>query len=1261
MDSLGFFSQQNETSLFEDSSSAEISPSSVSDEDMCLEGTLLLRKGRSTGHASLLWKTRFVHLSFRDGGSISVYHHESPLAAAPDDQNSVGGASTSKSTTLLRTVYSRIIQKKAALTVSAWTTGGSVADNDMYMFIPAHLPWVAKDVEHSQATFCIEIPTQDESYEPGDASEAISEAEENLNTKNNVIVDTIPGAEDEVLDDLFDEMVTARKRGRPLRIYFRCSKGSQEKALWIRAFTRIGRFSNQMRQKKSLLVALTSPLYMGPSRVRTRNQEGADFARATRELDIENTEFSTSATSGVCLTEHIEGMVRGKDSKRKDKEYKVLPHYAYPHRWMTHDEMREEMLLPSAHFQDLRMPDTREKEIGSVRVEVLECLGLPKLDRMSETDAVVYLVCGKYAFTTDVIANRANPMWLRYTKRACIFPVFHAYARLYVGVFDDDDHRDKDDFAGRVAIDLARLRPASTYDVTLPLRLSTHAFSRRKRGAIRLRFSLHWNNEREAMLTYIPRKINIPLPQHSKPNLDVSVACGDAKAFRNIAFTVHGSHMAGRFTFPKVKAAIREMNFTRKTVMNSIRQEVFDIREWRTPSVSAYVFLAWMHCIYANSFSLVPAYTVFYFVLFLMRTYAIYGIDGPSQRGFFPPSWEEMLATLVMGGKSGRHGTIQPLNMVMQSRPAREDRETSGFSSLEEQVDYRVSTHVFRFKWLLSALGFLPRHDETVALDEHHLEFPFADGKTYPKFRVRECLADKKDCKTNETSWHGSTSENISDSLRMTRDHNGEIRLIPRFDLDFDIMRKDSSGLRDYDDEEKNFGTGQALRAKRKTAVKSFFKTANGVCEKTGINHVATGIGQVVSPIKTGMENVGHMLERQSGHRRTKSLGSESSDTANSTGPGENFHADSFGELVPADHIDVKHVESQDQTDHSESSCVTNAASTGKDSSEAASDWPDQDLDQNGPSTNKKLTDDLNENKDKMHELTWHLFDDKVYTIREDEERFYFGDAKKQKKRRKSDIPKQLNKLLQVGEYSHNNPFVARLGLYVEPIVESALSFLCFFRALFNAVTWQDPLLTFWLSIFLILLSAVLFIFPWRIFLFLVGGFLVGPQNYVIRKLRERGHLPPRKKPTRQHVERQVEQGPVAYCHVGLHGILGPRPRPEADPREVQHVVVPYGPLMYQRFYDWPPEPQFAQVRAEDPSQKLSRPSHIRSKSSSFGSTGSSSHHAAWRNFKKRFHRRSTSFDNGPGHRITTTRLRTSSGEWQSLSLQGSFSPKKER
>lgn len=251
------------------------------------------------------------------------------------------------------------------------------------------------------------------------------------------------------------------------------------------------------------------------------------------------------------------------------------------------------------------------------------------------------------------------------------------------------------------------------------------------------------------------------------------------------------------------------------------------------------------------------------------------------------------------------------------------------------------------------------------------------------------------------------------------------------------------------------------------------------------------------------------------------------------------------------------------------------------------SDFPDQDIDVQGPSTGKKLTDDLAEIKDKMHELSWHLFDDRAYAIK-NPKALFFGERAKPEKRRKASA-KQMDKFLHMGQYSHSNPFVARVGTYVEPIIGSTYSILCGFRAGFNVVTWRDPILTFWVSFFCGTSSIVLFFFPWRIFLFVVGIALVGPQNWAIRILREQGHLSPAKiggKPRSSTEEPEDFENLPTHAPVFTQSSRQPgnEPRPwcdpDTDPREIHHVVVPNTPLFYQRCNDWPPEPEYAQVRS---------------------------------------------------------------------------------
>lgn len=75
-------------------------------------------------------------------------------------------------------------------------------------------------------------------------------------------------------------------------------------------------------------------------------------------------------------------------------------------------------------------------------------------------------------------------------------------------------------------------------------------------------------------------------------------------------------------------------------------------------------------------------------------------------------------------------------------------------------------------------------------------------------------------------------------------------------------------------------------------------------------------------------------------------------------------------------------------------------------------EYPDQDIDVSGPSTGKKITDDLAEVRDKMHELTWHLFDDRTYVIKHPKAVF-FNELKKG--RIKSQDPsKEMDKYLHV-------------------------------------------------------------------------------------------------------------------------------------------------------------------------------------------------------------------------------------------------------
>ena len=111
-------------------------------------------------------------------------------------------------------------------------------------------------------------------------------------------------------------------------------------------------------------------------------------------------------------------------------------------------------------------------------------------------------------------------------------------------------------------------------------------------------------------------------------------------------------------------------------------------------------------------------------------------------------------------------------------------------------------------------------------------------------------------------------------------------------------------------------------------------------------------------------------------------------------------------------------------------------------------------------------------------------------------------------------------------------------------------------------------MLTFWVSLLGFLLVLVLFMFPWRLFLFVAGLWFVGPQNMALRILRKKGILPPKK--PRSRLQTIPEDMEVPSDQVVFKGHISQdqkrKPHKPVDPQEVHHVVVPYSPFMYQRY-----------------------------------------------------------------------------------------------
>jgi len=371
----------------------------------------------------------------------------------------------------------------------------------------------------------------------------------------------------------------------------------------------------------------------------------------------------------------------------------------------------------------------------------------PKLDTFSGTDAVCYFVCGPYAFASDVINGFLSPVWPRKSRRACIFPLYHAYQKLYVGVFDDDGAREKDDFAGRVVVDMARLRPNSVYDVYFPLRLHQNTYVRQARGAIHLRFRVEWNDERKALLSYL----KLPKKTEVLGNA-VTVNCSDYKAFRNVVLTVQGKDIPGRYKMSVHRALQREIKLYKVSIQVSscrfyfmrfslfrslilvtspskttIKELILDTVHYAHPLISICVFFAWMHVVYSNSLAYVPVYFVAGIIAFLLRNYMKYGVGQESQYphfGFFPITLSELANVLLFGGP----GTSYMKPLIVTASTLAAARSKSSFDELDGDDQGMLQQAA-------SGVGI-------ARMDGDHMEFPFSQAGRYPKRTHLEAMGD---------------------------------------------------------------------------------------------------------------------------------------------------------------------------------------------------------------------------------------------------------------------------------------------------------------------------------------------------------------------------------------------------------------------------------------------------------------------------------------------------------------------------------------
>jgi len=1080
------------------SSTTSSTCSTSSQSNKTLEGTLLYNRGRSQ---PTLFKTKILKQTMRmyttfdmsdrvgaDFGSLKCYRFvrlskkESNLAYS--------------STRLLKKGDGNRRTSLKAEGIGNWDLSDLESKKILCLEFPPSLPWTVRDVENDATAFIVEVSTHGYSVEdewdgfgddattvptygmdasgssstrvldqPETDTDAVTPGEGDDDDEGNEH-DDFEDDEDGVFNfcaDVEDDVVDSAKEGatkKPnqvrldlaraasrnqsvVRYSFRCPHKKNEKALWLTAFGTVGRLSTGSNRKKGFFgaataAALTVTTMQKNSRVRT--SAAAERAR---------TSFAMEWRASVSSIPQEEDVL----------EYRVRPSYAYPHRWMTHMEMMKEMTAPSAMVRDLRLrPEVATRaELGLLRVEVLQCLGLPEFSGNAVTgtvdpNATVYLVCGSHAFSTDVISSCSNPMWLSGVKRACLMPIYHGYARLFAGVFHDDGSKNssKDTFIGRVAIEVARLKPRCTYDVTLPLRLSTSVYSRRKLGAIRIRLTLSNFDTKQILRSYLPNKRNRFAGQ-----VATTVACGDPKSFRAVALTVHGKNLPGKFSTEAVMAIIREFTFVQKSVVRIVKKFIEDLVVWRYPAMSSFAFFGWMHCVRNSSATLAPVYALGMVVLQLLRNYARCIVDTDLQ----PMSLGDILAALI-AGVFATNAKFMP-----------------------SELDEGTHDSARRIVSLFQTIGMLKNDEYYVdGADTYtHKEFPFSSLAGYPRFHVEEATEDATTGK-------------------------------PDLGADSDRSAKDG-------------GKDEEFPA-----------------------------------------DMGDDTDDSTRQNKLQIRLSESDQAAYAT----RLH---FQSLLPEQNIDKKKITSD-----------------------------------------KTLAEELQEVKDKAHKYTMHLFADNQPYMITDTTTPPWGrrQQKNEKDGEEYDVKRDLDKLLGLGLFSQWNPIVSKFTVQIEPLVGVFEVALCAYRSIYNILTWRDPFLSFWFSICCILTIVVFLFFPWRAIFFAVGVVGLGPQNWIMRRIRElmpsshsKVMRPGRFLRSCQELlqsdkggnsddgdTKQLSRRTVAdnYSPQPIFRHHAPANKGSAEQNQsigAQHIRIPYTPLNYHRFYDWPPDPKYAHVLKEMPLHPL--------------------------------------------------------------------------
>lgn len=142
---------------------------------------------------------------------------------------------------------------------------------------------------------------------------------------------------------------------------------------------------------------------------------------------------------------------------------------------------------------------------------------------------------------------------------------------------------------------------------------------------------------------------------------------------------------------------------------------------YEKPFVSLYIFVTWMHCVYADSVKLAPAYFIGFLILCLFNNYENYNQDQTRYLGYAPPTLQELLYAMV---SRSEQETMQPL-------------------LVDKKAAHIPQRNLFEKQHSGSAYGYSQDFSGDIEPLDHR-EFPFSEKLEYPRFRPEDAIVQTK-------------------------------------------------------------------------------------------------------------------------------------------------------------------------------------------------------------------------------------------------------------------------------------------------------------------------------------------------------------------------------------------------------------------------------------------------------------------------------------------------------------------------------------